>query len=35
VIEAELNPMVGRETTNDVIISTPNGGLASISFIVP
>ncbi len=35
VIEAELNPRVGKETTNDVIISTPNGVLASISFTVP
>ena len=35
VIEAELNPKVGAGTTNDVIIFTPNGVLASISFTAP
>jgi len=35
VIEAQLNPSVGDDTTNLAVISTPNGVPASISFSGP
>ena len=35
VIEAQLNPSVGDNTTNLAVISTPNGVPASISFSGP